>query len=465
MRRRARWVAGISGFCCMIMLEGGLALAQEQNPCTGDAAKFCKDVKPGGGRVGRCLMEHINELSPECKNAMAQAITRGAGAGKASLASPGDEKSAAVPAEYQKTYSALKGILDELDRRLASQQSTENRPVIFAAELLPANCNRGKELLKPQVIDGVILYLDRLRELGVQGVTIPIAYPLYTSGFPGYEGYVTFYREVAREVQKRGMKLDVETGVIFSNTSFSEMSFSYRGLTFEKYKREKKQMVAAIIRDLEPDYLNLGAEPDTAAILTGMREYNDPGTFAGYVNFVLDGLDRGRTKVIAGIGSWGNLEHVRRLASGTSLDGIAMHVYPLIGKSLDNMFAAADIARRHNKAVILDEAWLYKSERYLGNDNAAWSELFRRDLYGFWAPLDRQFLAAMARFARTNNVEFFSPFWSNLFFAYLIYDDDTAKMSYRELSGMQNRASVPNIINGTFTSTGEFYRKLIRENP
>jgi hypothetical protein len=409
-------------------------------------------------------MEHIDELSPTCKEALARAITRGAGAGKASLAAPGDEKSAAVPPEYRKTYTALRGILDELDRRLASQQPSSSLPVVFAAELLPDNCNRGKELLKPRAIDGVILYLDRLRELGVRGVTIPIAYPLYTPGFPGYEGYATFYKEVAREVRKRGMKLDVETGVIFANTSFSEMSFSYRGLTFEKYKREKRRMVAAIIRDIAPDYLNLGAEPDTAAILTGMREYNDPEAFAGYVNFVLEGLDRGRTKIIAGIGSWGNLEHVRRLASGTSLDGIAMHVYPVIGKSLDNMFAVAEIARRHNKAVILDECWLYKSERFLGNDNAAWSELFRRDLYSFWAPLDRQFLAAMVRFARTNNVEFISPFWSNLFFAYLIYDDDTAKMPYRELSGLQNRAAVPNILNGTFTSTGEHYRERIRDS-
>jgi hypothetical protein len=223
-------------------------------------------------------------------------------------------------------------------------------------------------------------------------------------------------------------------------------------------------MVAAIIGDLQPDYLNLGAEPDTAAILTGIREFNDPGKFIEYVNHVLDGLDRGQTKIVAGIGSWGNLEQVRRLASGTSLDGIAMHVYPVIGKSLDNMFSIAHIARQYNKVLILDECWLYKSERFLGNDNAAWSELFRRDLYSFWAPLDRQFLAVMVKFARTNNVEYLSPFWTNMFFAYLVYDRDTAKMPYRELSGMQNRAAVSNILNGSFTSTGEFYKDLIHDN-
>lgn len=399
MGKRGEWIAGIAGLCCVILLAAALSHAQEKNACVDDAARFCKEVKPGGGRIGRCLMEHANELSPACKDALGKAITGGKGAGKASLASFGDEKSAAVPAEYRKTYSALKSILNEFDAKLVTPDGQRSYPVIFGAELLPANCNRGKDLLKPDALQGVIVYLDRLRELGVQGVTIPIAYPVYTPGYPGYEGYVAFYKQVAREVRKRGMKLDVESSILFASTSFSNERVSFAGLTFEKFKREKRQMVAAIIGDLQPDYLNLGAEPDTAAILTGIREFNDPGKFIEYVNYVLDGLDRGPTKIVAGIGSWGNLDHVRRLASGTSLDGIAMHVYPVIGKSLDKMFAVAEIARRHNKAVILDECWLYKSERFLGNDNAAWSELFRRDLYSFWAPLDRQFLAAMVKFA------------------------------------------------------------------
>ncbi len=40
-------------------------------PCADDAAKFCKDVKPGGGRMARCLKEHENELSPACKEHVA----------------------------------------------------------------------------------------------------------------------------------------------------------------------------------------------------------------------------------------------------------------------------------------------------------------------------------------------------------------------------------------------------------
>jgi Cysteine rich repeat len=36
-------------------------------PCAGDVAKFCKDVKPGEGRIAKCLKENKDQLSTECK--------------------------------------------------------------------------------------------------------------------------------------------------------------------------------------------------------------------------------------------------------------------------------------------------------------------------------------------------------------------------------------------------------------
>ena len=38
--------------------------------CKADATKFCKDVKPGGGRILKCLKGHEAELSPACKAKM-----------------------------------------------------------------------------------------------------------------------------------------------------------------------------------------------------------------------------------------------------------------------------------------------------------------------------------------------------------------------------------------------------------
>jgi cysteine rich repeat protein len=69
-------IAAVAG-----MLLGAAAdvSAQGRGPCAEDAAKFCKDVQPGKGRMAQCLKEHENELSPSCKEHIAQMKQRGRG--------------------------------------------------------------------------------------------------------------------------------------------------------------------------------------------------------------------------------------------------------------------------------------------------------------------------------------------------------------------------------------------------
>lgn len=58
----------------VVALWTGLGAAQGpgQGPCKDDAAKFCKDVQPGEGRIMQCMKEHENELSPACKERIAE---------------------------------------------------------------------------------------------------------------------------------------------------------------------------------------------------------------------------------------------------------------------------------------------------------------------------------------------------------------------------------------------------------
>lgn len=44
-----------------------------QDACKADMEKFCQDVKPGGGAIMKCLKEHQAELSEPCKDATPQA--------------------------------------------------------------------------------------------------------------------------------------------------------------------------------------------------------------------------------------------------------------------------------------------------------------------------------------------------------------------------------------------------------
>lgn len=68
----------------VLTLSGGLGLAfslpaaaeKKQGPCAADAAKFCKDVKPGEGRVAACLKEHEKELSQACRDRKALAAEK-----------------------------------------------------------------------------------------------------------------------------------------------------------------------------------------------------------------------------------------------------------------------------------------------------------------------------------------------------------------------------------------------------
>lgn len=59
-----------------LMLTAQASAQQKPSPCAEDAAKFCKGVQQGGGRIAQCLKEHANELSAACKSQAAEATEK-----------------------------------------------------------------------------------------------------------------------------------------------------------------------------------------------------------------------------------------------------------------------------------------------------------------------------------------------------------------------------------------------------
>jgi hypothetical protein len=376
----------------------------------------------------------------------------------APTAPPSQQAAASVPADYLSMYYSLSAQLDyELGRAKVPVHS-----LTFAAELITADSNRGTALLDAQTLPATRLYLDRLKAMGMGGVKLSVQYPLLTPDFPNYARYLEFYRQVAAEVRQRGLQLCVQSSILFANTPFSEIQFDFSSLTFEKYKAAARVMAATIIQELKPDYLVLLAEPDTAAALTGLKEFNDPAGGVDLVNTVLQGLERGKTKVGAGTGAWAPLSYATALARQTAIDFISIHVYPLNSGILQNGRQMAAVAHQNAKGVVISEAWLYKEDNPSPNNTVASSEeVFRRDMYSFWEPLDEKFFKAVVAMADEMEADFMSAYGSMVFFASLDYTPALDGLPYPQLRQQANQAAYAALQAGKLSKLGEFYKDLI----
>ena len=56
----------IAGVFCLTMVVN-VSAQQNAKPCIEDAEKLCKGIQVGEGRIAQCLREHSNQLSPACK--------------------------------------------------------------------------------------------------------------------------------------------------------------------------------------------------------------------------------------------------------------------------------------------------------------------------------------------------------------------------------------------------------------
>lgn len=382
---------------------------------------------------------------------------------EAADARPRAVRTANVPQAYKALYAYLNAHLAGLETYLDTRTAPAGHHLLFGGELMPANTNRGADLLGSDALPGVRVYLDAMQRLGIQVVNVGIGYPQIDPSFPRSAEYIAFYKNVAEEVRRRNMKLSVEMGVVFTGTPFANIDVDFSTLTVAKYREDKRTMAHTIVRELAPDYLGLVAEPDTEAGLTGLTALNDPATYAGIVSRTLQGLDKGGTLIGAGVGTWGNLDFVREFVK-LDIDYVDVHLYPIWTTPQQNLVFIAQMARAAGKRVTLDETWLYKAHASEATNIAANEEIFRRDAFSFWTPLDQKFLRLLTTLATVEGFDYISPFWTTLFFGNVDFNAETATLPYRHITERVNRKAVENLLAGRVTPLGAEYRQLIREN-
>ena len=376
-------------------------------------------------------------------------------------AAPSLAHEAGIPAPYRETYFALSAELERFQRNLQSQWNGEKHPVTFGANLLAANAHRGEALLSPKTYQGVLLYLDRLEGLGIQGVTVSIGYPVLSASLPRAAEYWGFYEKLAQEVHRRGLKLHIERGVLFNLKTFTDLEFDYKGMSLEKYRATKIEDMQAILDRLHPDYLSIGNEPSVESRLTGLALTVE--SYTKLVREVVAALRPSGTLIGAGTGTWDDPAYVLRLARETDLDYIDLHLYPIVGENLQRTVELADLARAHGKKVIIGEAWLYKASGAEAAGGLDWQSVMARDVFSFWQPLDQAFLRALATLAHAKQIDYVSPFWSKYFFSYVDYSQKLARLPPKKLLRAADEAGVEAIVAGDYSATGRAYQRLTQE--
>jgi len=369
-----------------------------------------------------------------------------------------------VPADYRPLYQELEGELNRAEGSLSRLWNGQKGPTAFAVELLAANSHQGEILLRPETFEGILLTLDRLKELGIQGISLGIMYPVLKPSFPRAADYLDFYKRIAGEIKKRGFTLIIETTTLFPDPEFGVLKWDYRGMTLEQYKQEKRRMTETVIRELRPDFLTIDSEPLTQQRNTGVnlsvKHYTE------VIQFVLQDLDRGPVRLGAGAGTWDDLSYFKNLAEQTSLDYLDLHIYPLQRDFLiDRTQRIAELAKAHHKALSVGETWLYKAaEREFAGLQAVQPQIFARDVFDFWIPLDQRFLELMVKFSHHFRMKFCSFFWMRYLYGYVEYGETTRNLPPSRLFQLANRRAYGNLLRNIPTPTGLTLKRLLSEH-
>ncbi len=367
-----------------------------------------------------------------------------------------------VPSEYRPLADELNAELAAFEAALSKQPDPGPGSVIIATELAYANGNLGETLLKPETMELNRILLDRLQAMGVKGVVIQISFPLLDPGFPRASEYLQFFKDVVGEAHRRGFKVLVESGTIFSGTAYSPVQVDYSQYTTETFLQGRENQVLLIASQVKPDYLMIGNEPTTEEMLTHLPI--SPTAWGSFLKDTLSKIDRSGVLVGTGAGTWEDPAYFNQAMQVKGTDFIDLHIYPM-GKDavlLDRALSYAQQARAAGKRVTISETWLYKAAPQGLNAYGDYAEIYNRDVYSFWEPLDARYIQDILKLADVTRMDFVSFFWTRNFFAYLDYDTTPHNQSTEAFNRQINQACLANVQNGSMSALGQDFMQLLQ---
>jgi len=367
-----------------------------------------------------------------------------------------------IPDNWQGLYDTLEKKLLSIDSALTKNWNGQKYCTNYCSNLLPAGSNKGEELLTQLPgLYSVNKYLEALDPIGVTAIDLTIQYPILVNSFPRSGEYLDYYIKVSRLIKSSGKKLLIGCQSTFRDSVFGRLNVDsfYTGLNTQRYKTEKLQMMQTIIDSLQPDYLTIEMEPGTQEMNLGLDFSVD--SCMSYIDFFMAGLDKKNSLIGAGTGTWDDMKYIDTIVKRPDIDYIDYHIYP-VNKDffVDKIFTIDSLAKQYSKKLIIGECWLHKASDY-DLETKGYLELFSRDVFSFWTPLDSLFIESIVKLSHYSKIEVTSLFWSNLFFSYVNHTPAHDSVSPGLLFSEAFSAAGPNIISKTFTATGQLYHDLI----
>ena len=372
-----------------------------------------------------------------------------------------------VPPVYKEVYDELEPKLQQIMTVIDQRWDGQIHPTRFSSDLQMCNTQIQKtKLLTPGVYALTVQMLDALVEMGMTTVRFNFSYPFLVSTFPDSDQYLDLFQRIVQAARDRHFTVFIKCASTNTNPQYGSLdpivANFMSGLTPARYKMEKREMIEAIIQNLQPSFLTIEEEPETMEAATGL-DYS-PDSLVGYIEYFLDGLDKQGSLIGAGQGSWESMTYIDRLVEIPGLDYLDIHVYPVNVDFIDdNLFTIYEKTTSHSKSLIFGECWLHKTSDQDLAAQLSPAERFKRDLFSFWYPLDSLYTRMLANFAHYSKAEIVTLYWSVLFFGNLDYQPGYESLSSDSLTSLTVPQSLQNMNNGILTPIGRFYKEIISE--
>jgi len=376
----------------------------------------------------------------------------------------------------------MQGGLIASNATLTAGWNNSRSTVAFGTELLSSNDNLGLTgILAPNAMARVETELDGLSKLGVQFVVTAVSFPILYQPFyddylnepQDYQQVLTFYQNVMAAIRARGMRVLIESTVVFpSYATDLPLNQYYATLSPSDLTAGRAQVAQIVAQTLQPDWLDLGSEPDTISALVGLPAEFTPDEWAADISTIVAQLRsagiHGKPEIGAGCGAWqiNGSDYVQALMS-TGIDYFDMHVFSVNLGGLTQAEAYLDMAIVAGKPVAISETWEHKlTDAQLQGQSeygiiSALSSVEPFNAYSFWATQDAEFLGEMIDLAYWKQLIYLAPFDSDLFFAYVDYNQ-TANLSPAQLTSAETSAESAALNAGTLSSLGLWFTAAIQ---